>query len=321
MNNIYLISSNSIRLADDEIKNIVGDNQFTTYDLNSALLDDVLEEASYFSLFDDLKYIVCKNANIFTSSRKSSSEEETTSKKDANLIKYLDEPNSNTILIFVVNGKVDGKKKIVKTIKDRYKLIEIADMKAKDLFTKISDTLKKDKYKIDTNTLYYIINSCYNNYDLIMNEIDKIKLYYNDKKDIKYDDVINIVSRNLEDNNFKFIEVIMDKNIKESFKIFDDLMIQKIEPIMLMSMLAKEIRNTLLVKQMVSNRINRKEIMITLGINFDFQMDKFINYSYSYDEKQLEDYLVMICDFDYKIKRGKINNKLALELIIMQMCK
>ena len=112
----------------------------------------------------------------------------------------------------------------------------------------------------------------------------------------------------------------MNKKMKESFKIFDDLMLQKVEPIMLLSMLAKEIRNTLLVKKMISNK-NKSEMMKLLGINYDFMIDKLINNSYSYKERELEEYLVDICDMDYKIKTGKISNRLALEMIIMKICK
>ncbi len=318
MSNIYLISSTSLHLINEEINKIVKDNQYTTFDLNNVLIDDVLEEASYFSLFDDIKYIVCKNANVFSTSKKTDSEN-TFSKKDTRLLKYLEEPNPKTVLIFTVNGKVDSKKKIVKTIKDRYTLIEIPDLKPKEMFTKINTLLKKEQYTIDSDTLYYIINNCLNNYDLIINELDKIKLYYQDQKVIKYDDVINIVSKNLEDNNFKFIETVMNKNIKESFKIYDDLMLQKVEPVMLIIMLTKEIRNTLLAKMM--KNYSRSEIMKQLGLSYDFQLDKILNYTKLYSKKELEDYLLLISDFDYKIKRGKISNKLALQMIIMDMCK
>ena len=50
-------------------------------------------------------------------------------------------------------------------------------------------------------------------------------------------------------------------------------------------------------------------------------IDKLINNSYSYKERELEEYLVDICDMDYKIKTGKISNRLALEMIIMKICK
>lgn len=321
MDSIYLISSNSYRMMEDEIKRIAKDNRVTTFDLNATLLDDVLEEAAYFSLFDEKKYIVVKNANIFGSSKKkASNEEDSVSKKDEKLIKYLEEPNLNTVLIFCVNGKIDSKKKICKIIKERYNLITIDDLKPKDIANKIEENFKKDGYKADSNIAYFIVNNSLNNYDLAMNEVDKIKLYYGKGTPVIMEDVKNIVSHNLEDNTFKWIDAVMNKNLVEAYKIFDDLMIQKEEPIKLMIMLSKQIRNTLLVKKML-NSYNKKNIMGTLGINYDFQYDKLVNSSYSFKEKDLEDYLVMLADLDYKIKRGKVGNKLALEMFILYMCK
>ena len=145
-------------------------------------------------------------------------------------------------------------------------------------------------------------------------------MYYGKGCQVKYDDVVNIVSKNIEDNNFKFIDTVISKDIKEAFKMYDDLMIQKVEPIMLMSMLAKEVRNMLLIKKMLNSK-GKKEMMEVLGLKFDFQIDKLISNSYSFKEYQLEKYLVLLSDLDYKIKRGKISNKLALEMFIMNICK
>lgn len=320
MDNIYLISSSSFRLMEEEIEKIVKGNKYSTFDLNTVLLDEVLEEAAYFSLFDEKKYMVVKNANIFGSSKRKSVDEENVSKKDEKLLKYLEDPNYSTILIFTINGKIDSKKKICKIIKDKYHFIQIDDLKAKEIMSRVDKSFKNDGYKCDSSIIYSIIESCQNNYDLTMNEVDKIKLYYSHGCVVKKEDVLNITSRIIEDNNFKFIDTIMRKNIKEAFKIFDDLMIQKVEPIMLMSMLAKEIRNTLLVKKMIREK-DKKEMMKVLGINYEFMIDKLINNSYSFKEKELESFLVDLCDLDYKIKSGRISNKLALEMFIMEVCK
>ena len=325
MDNVYLISSNSFHLMEVELKKILKDNPYTSFDLNAVDLDDVLEEASYFSLFDDKKYMVVKNAQIFGASKRKSKEEiddeEKVSKKDEKLLQYLNEPNDNTVLIFTYNGKADTKKKICKIIKDRYKFIQIDDLKPKDIYSRLEKALKDSGYKLDnSNTGYYIVNNALNNYDLAINEVEKIKLYYGKGCTVKYEDVVNIVSKNIEDNNFKFIDTVISKDIKEAFKMYDDLMIQKVEPIMLMSMLAKEVRNMLLVKKMMKSK-SKKDMMEVLGLKYDFQIDKLISNSYSFNESKLESYLVLLSDLDYKIKRGKISNKLALEMFIMDICR
>lgn len=322
MTNIYLISSNSVYLMEEEIKKIVKDNIYSSFDLNNVELDDVIEEASYFSLFDEAKYMVVKNADIFKASKKKTDDsEDKVSKKDQRLLDYLENPNNNTILIFTVYGKVDSKKKICKIIKDRYTFIEVKDFKTVDLVNIADNKLKEDGYKADKNVLSYIVNNCLNNYDLVINEINKIKLYYGKGTKLNIDEISNIVSRNVEDNNFKFIDSVINKDIKNAFIMLDDLMLQKVEPIMLLSMFAKEIRNILLTKKLINKRSDKRSIMDTLGLKFDFQVDKLINNAYNFKESELEHLLLYLCDIDLMIKSGKISNKLAIEMFIMEMCK
>lgn len=322
MTNVYLISSSSVYLMEEEIKKIVKDNPYNSFDLNNTELDDVLEEASYFSLFDEAKYMVVKNANVFmaTKRKKEDVDDDNVSKKDEKLLQYLENPNSNTILIFTVYGKPASNKKIVKIIKDRYNYIEIVDFKPAELISEAENLLKEDGYKASKDTLQYIVSNCLNNYDLIVNEIEKIKLYYGKGIKLDIESIEGIVSKNIEDNNFKFIDAVMDKNIKEAFRIFDDLMIQKVEPIMLLSMFAKEIRNILIVKKIYKNT-DKKSIMSILGFKSDFQLEKILRRYDKYKIGELEHLLIYLCDIDLKIKTGRIGNKLALEMFIMEICK
>ena len=315
-NNIYLISSTSYRLMEDEIKKIVKDNAYSTYDLNIDNIDDIIEEAAYLSLFAEKKIMLIKNANIFLANKKSSDSEEGSSSKDKKLLAYLDNPNPDTILIFCVYGKANGTKKITKIIKEKYSYIEIVDLKIKDIFDLTDKLLKNMGFKLDRDTIYYIINSLQNNYDLVYNEVLKIELYYGNSKDVKREDIENIISHSMMDNNFKFIDAVIKKDLRNSFKYYDDLMIQKVEPIMLLGMLAKEFRNMLLVKK--SMKSTKKDLMNLTGLKFEFQIDNVINNSYSFREKQLEDLLVYLCDLDHSIKVGKVSNKLALQLFILK---
>ena len=242
MDNIYLITSNSINKIKEETNKIVKENPLTTFDLNTDTIENVLEEAAYFSVFDEKKYIVVKNAKIFQASKKSTEGEEKTSKKDDILIKYLEDPNLQTVLIFEVYGNVDSKKKIVKTIKEKYHLIQIPDLKPKELNTEITAIFKSKGYKTNYDINNYIITACQNNYDLIINEINKIDLYYQKGCQLTLEKIMPIVSTQTVDNNFKFIDAVLNKNLTESLNIYDDLLLQKVEPIMLIIMLSKDIK-------------------------------------------------------------------------------
>ncbi len=310
---VYVIYSSSYRLLEDALRKVIKDNSYTIYNLDDESLEDVLNDASYFTLFDDKKYMVVKNVTCFSANKRGTD----FGKRDEYLLNYLNEPNDNTVLILVLKEKMNGTKKISKLVKERYNYIEITNPNQKETRDIINTFLKKNKIKLDYDEVTYIINSLDNNYDLIINELEKLLLY--DKKEISFKDLTNIISSNVLDNNFKFIEHIMNKDIKKVFKYYDDFLLNKNSPIMLMSMLANEYRNIYLVKKMMMNN-NKNDIMKKLDIRFSFQLDKLINYSYSYKEIDLENKLLELCDLDYEIKQGSITDKLALELFLLKAC-
>ncbi len=315
MNNIYCIYSTSYRLLDKELNNILNGNSYTTYDANEVDIDDIFENANYISLFLDTNYIVVKNVNWFSSQKKDTKKSENI---DDKIINYLNNPNKSTVLILLLSDKMNGVKKISKMIKEKYKYIEILDYNVKELREFVNNFLKKNKIKMDYDSVNYLINNSLNKYDLVMNELDKILLY--EKKDLSLKDVMNIVSTNVLDNNYKFIDVVMEKNIKEIFHYYDDFLLNKNSPILILNMIANEYRNIYLIKILMKSR-DKSELMNLLNIRYSFQLDKLINYSYSYKEKELEDNLCLLCDLDYMIKQGKISDKIALEWFFIKSCR
>ncbi len=329
MENIYLITSSSYRLLEEEVKKIVKDNPYVSFDLNYQTMEDALDEANYYSLFDDKKYIVVKNASIFCAKKRKSKTddeknddevEEIVKPNEELLIKYLESPNPNTILIFSVNGNASTAKKITKIINDKYEYITVSVPKSRDIHDDLKKHFKKNGFEVDDNIIYYIIDSSLKNYDIALNEAEKVMLYYKKGCKVLFEDVKNIVSSNIEDNNFAFIDAVLERDVAKAFKIYDDLMIQKVMPNMLIIMLANEIRNILL-SGMLKNSKNISEIMKILKIQHEFRVKKFINYSYNYSKSQLEEYLSFIGDVDYKIKTNKLKPKNALQLVILEICK
>ena len=95
-----------------------------------------------------------------------------------------------------------------------------------------------------------------------------------------------------------------------------DFKIQKIEPLALFNLIAREYRLMLLTMELYTKNTSRMKMMSLLHIP-DWQLDKLIKNAFSYTKKDLEDKLLTICDYDYKIKSGKIDKYLALEMFIL----
>ena len=97
-----------------------------------------------------------------------------------------------------------------------------------------------------------------------------------------------------------------------------NLKIKKIEPLSLFSLLAREYRLMLILKEEYQ-KYSRSNLLSLLNIK-DWQLDKLLRQASSYNNTYLEERILEICHYDYAIKSGKIDKYLALELFILHIC-
>lgn len=310
--NIYLISNESYRLIAEEIKKIVKENTYKIFNLNKSSIEEIIEEANYFSLDGNSKYLVVSNADIFSSDK---SDDNTTNL----VLKYLENPNSNTILIFTTQKPIDTRKKIVKEIKTKYKVINNSKMDRKSLNEFLNNYVKQKEFNIDYQTINYIINNSYGNLDIMLNELDKVMLYYNVPCHIKYADVERIVGVELDSNNFHFVSAVVDKKLGDALKILNSLKIYKVDSTILVSLLAREYRLMFYVKKMYQSRMSLIEICNNLNLA-DWQVNKLYNNCLHYSENELATNIVNLCNIDLNIKKGIWDKDIALYGFLLDAC-
>ena len=310
---IVLINGESILLINEAVSNIVKENKnVTSFDMNGCEIEDILLEAGYFSMFEEEKIIIVRNANFFGSGK--------LSEKDLNtLLKYLENPNDLTSIIFICNEKIDARKKITKLMKEKYEIITIPNLKYYEIENRIEKYFLKENYKIDIDTVKYIVASSLNNYDLAMSECEKIILYYNEPSYIKRKDVENIVSKSINANNFLFVDALIEGDLEKSLNLLSDIKTMKIEPTILISLIARDIRIMLNVKKLLEQNKREYEILSELNL-MDWQLEKYLKKAFPYKIKELEEWLVKLTELDLKIKSGKLDKYNALELFILDIC-
>lgn len=310
--NIYLISNESYRLINKEIKKIVKNNNFEIFNMNKSSIKEILEEASYFSLDNNQKYLVVTNADVFSADKVN----DTTTDS---LLNYFNNPNLNTILIFTTQKPLDSRKKIVKELKNKYKVINNAKMDKKTINSLLTNYVKEQDFDIDWETVNYVINNSYSNLDIMFNELDKIMLYYNFPCRIKYQDAVAIVGTELDNNNFHFVSAVVEKKLDEALKLLNSLKIYKVDSNVLATLLAREYRLMYYVKKMYQNKISLSEICSNLSLA-DWQVNKLYNNGIHYSESELLKNLVDLCNIDMNIKKGIWDKDIALYGFLLDAC-
>lgn len=313
---VYLLYGTEEFLISREIKNIAKSNNIddidvSYYNLENDLLDNILDDASMNSLFSTKKIILIANAYIFTGTIK---------KKGLNhntdlLIKYLFNPNPDTILIFTNNDEtIDDRKKIVKSIKNNGTVKEFNKLKSNDSFIK----QELDDYEMSISTIKVFSDYVGVNLAIIASEIEKLKLYKGNDKNITTDDIYNVCSEFVDVDLNELTNSIVNKNIKQALKIYEELVKQGEEPIQIIIRLANQFRIIYQVKELSKKGYSSKDITNILGIH-PYRVQKALENSYQFSSQKLLDYLKKLAKIDEDIKIGVTDKNMALELFILEV--
>ena len=307
---IYILYGTINYLINKEVNKIIKENNIdeiniTKYDLTNTYLNDIINDASSMSLFDDKKIIIVNNSYIFTGTTKKNLEQDTTI-----LENYL----NNINLIFIVNNdKLDERKKIKKLIK---KIGVVKEFNNIDNISLVKELF--DGYNISTDNIKYLLERVGDDTTLLATEIEKIKIYKDTDKNITKDDITNLISKSLEVNNFKLIDAIINKNKNEAIMLYQDRIKLNEEPIAIIIALANQIRIMYQVKQLYLNGYTENNIASILKIH-PYRVKLANQNSKKYDSNILLNYLKQLADLDISIKTGKIDKQLGLELFILAL--
>ena len=308
----YLIENIDQTITNDKIKELLKkeniDNTIVnTYDLEETSLANALEDLDTYSLFSSLKVIIIKNID--------SLKIDETKEEVNHLIKYLKDPNPNNYLI-VTSKKLNNTLKLTKELKDKCNIIN-TDI---DINKYIKDNLKD--YSIDQKTINLLKEYCLDDITKLKQELNKLKDYKVEEKEITSEDIKKLVRKKLPDSKdlvFSFTRSIGERNKKEALEKFQELLNYNIEPISIIGLLGSQIRIIYQVKILENRNLSNKEIAELLGEKSDYRIKKTKELTRYYQEKDLLKLMIELSDIDLKLKTTDTDPILQIQTFIINL--
>ena len=308
MNN-YLINSSATSLIDKKIEELVKENNFneasiTTYDLEEDSIFSLLEDADTISLLTPNKVIIGKNL----------SNNNLDDKSLKTLSKYLDNPNSNVILIFVTTS-INKKKKTIKEVINKLSLVNLNT----DTKTIIKDILKD--YDVENKVINLLEEYYSEDIERLISETKKIALAFINTKKITYNNVVDLLVKPLNRGDtlaFDLVREIALKNKKKAINIYNELLNYNIESYSLIGLLESQYRLLYQVKVLNKNNITYNDIASILEVH-PFRVKKTLELVRFYTLKEIRKLIKNLADIDYKIKSGIYENNIIIDLLILNI--
>ncbi len=309
MNNLYFIETDNLEILNIKLEEIINKNKLDinnliTYDMEESNISDAIIDLDTYSLFNERKIVLCKNS-VFLSSGKTEIDH------DISLLeKYLNNPNPNNILIFSVS-KSDGKKNIVKLVKDKCEIIDVNI----DIVKYIKDYTKG--YKIADDVIRYLIINTLEDVTRITNELDKLMALKYEEKEITKNDIDMVVIKKIDSNIFELIDAIISKNKNKSLLIYNEMINYGEDIFKIFVSLSNQIRLIYQVKVLknltneeIATKLNLKNIKQVSAIRF--KIDK-------YTSNELVDYLHKLSIIDEELKLGKCVDNIVFPTFIASL--
>ncbi|MDO8486125.1 MAG: DNA polymerase III subunit delta [Candidatus Staskawiczbacteria bacterium] len=280
-------------------------------DVKGKNFKDIFDDFKTASMFDEKKLIILKDVFLNQKFGEDFLKE----------IKILE--NSKDLIIIFEKDEVDKRTKLFKSLiknaggvgSTKCQEFNFLDNKGLKIWFK----KESEKYKLKINPvaedtlLFYVGNDLWQ----LENEIKKL-VNFKPGEIIKKEDIILQVKPKTENNIFKTIDAISQKDKKQALSFLHKHLDDGDNSLYLLSMIAYQFKNLLIIKEMINNDLPYMTIQKKSGLN-PFVVKKTYYLCSQFTFQELKKIYQNIFQVDSDIKTGKIDAETALDLLVAKI--
>ncbi len=328
----FLIEKKFNELIWDFVNKYNATSDFDIFDSEKVELMTVIDSCYSLPFLSEKRIVGVKNfEKYFTSSRKKKVDEQHP------FVKYLRKPNPHTI--FLISSYLEGysgtlkdllsaktKEKALKKIKsanfpynvlfENAELIEIPKFYEKQIPNWIKSQLKGKEIKPEALELLLLHTNP--NLRDINNELEKLLLFTDSKKEITEEDVAAVVGISKEYNIFQLQKAIGNRDLHNSLLILNNMLTFDRQEILILTMLSRYFSILWQLKEYNHLELNKTSISTKLGINVYF-LDEYLNASKKFEEDKLIDIFNHLYITDRLLKTSSTNSSILMQQLIIKI--
>lgn len=247
---------------------------------------DLFNACRKYPMFSDKQVVILKEAQAMKDIEK--------------LENYVEKPLASTLLFVAYKGKkIDGRTRLAKLLKDKSVLLSTRKLYDKELPDWTNNLVKSKGYTITNKALFLLIDHIGNDLSRLNNEINKLVLNLQDRKNITEDDVETFVGISKDFNVFELQQAIGNKDLYKAIRIIQYFESNpKAAPIQL---IFPALYNYFSKVQMIYSVPTRdeKSVAAAIGVNTWFVKD-YLQTAMKYSSQEIEKILLLLHQYNLK---------------------
>lgn len=247
---------------------------------------DLINACKKYPMFSDMQVVILKEAQ---------------SMKDVEKLEsYIEKPLASTLLFVAYKGKkVDGRTKLAKLLKEKAVLLSTKKLYDNELPEWASSLVKSKGYTITNKALFLLIDHIGNDLSRLNNEIDKLVLNLQSRKNITEDDIESFVGVSKEFNVFELQQAIANKDLYKAIRIIQYFEANpKAAPIQLIFPSLYNFFSKVHMVYSVPSR-DEKSVAAAIGVNAYFVRD-YLQTAVKFSSHEIEKVLLLLHQYNLK---------------------
>ena len=170
---------------------------------------------------------------------------------------------------------------------------------------------------INQSVAAQLIDCCEHGMTEILNEINKLAMYIGNRDEVTSEDIEIACTKSIRSRIFDLTDAISEKNCDKALSMLRDMIMLK-EPLpLILYMIARQFKNILEYKMITAQGYNMNETASKMGL-IPFVASKLAKQAGRFSVATLQKALIESLEYDIAIKTGRINDRVATELLIIK---
>lgn len=239
--------------------------------------------------------------------------------------KYLQRVPESTCLVFYQRGTVDKKRMVYKAIQKHGETVEFARLNQKDLVKWTSRRFRSHSKQISNADLEFFLLQVGNDLEDIKNEVDKLVSYSGTNDHITREAIDKLITPSLEFTVFQFIDAVSERQKGKALHQMEVLLEQGQSILGIISLIGRQLKIMMLSKAYEERgySLNQTKDMLSGKPHslHPYSVQKGRQQSRNFTIEQLRYYFDQCVELDYRIKNGKIKDRIGLEVLVIKICR
>lgn len=268
-------------------------------------IEMIIEDSKYNSIFGGNKLYILQDTGLFNK------------KADDKFIEFLASMliKKNNVCIFV-EKKIDERLRQTQALKKDC-IITFNQLNEAQLIALVKQVCEEQygkKFK-NKDIIRYFVDLCDYSYNIVINELTKLANYV-EGNIIDLDHVKTVVSKSTSAVIFDLVTYIVQQRYDRAFDMFETLILRKESPLVMLTLMYRQFKLLYQIKVLMKDGFTNINDIAEACETKPFIIEKNMKLC-NFDDNKLLKLIEKCSQYDYDIKRGKIQDTLAIKSLII----